>query len=207
MIAELLDQRDLEWADLDRIAVGIGPGTFTGLRVGVATAQALAQANGIALVGVSTLQSLAINALSCRDGVGVGALLAVLDARRGEVFAAAWRPGDLAGALRGDSPRETETTIDALVQPTAAGPDALAELVRRVGPCTLAIGEGAVEFREVLERSGVLVPGDDSELHRVTAINHCRLAQQVTGDAFVDVRPTYLRRPDAEIALDLTGPK
>jgi tRNA threonylcarbamoyladenosine biosynthesis protein TsaB len=203
MIAELLELGGVDWEEVDRLAVGVGPGTFTGLRVGVASARALAQARGIPLVGVPTLQSLAVNALACGDRAGTDAVLAVLDARRGETFVAAWRVSD----LRGTSPGRSQSgrpagAPQALVGATVAGPDALSEIARRVGPSTLAIGEGAVEFREVLEPSGVSVPEDDSELHRVTAINHCRLARQIPDGDLAEVRPAYLRRPDAEIALD-----
>jgi tRNA threonylcarbamoyladenosine biosynthesis protein TsaB len=63
LITEVLSSAELGWDDLDRIAVGLGPGTFTGLRIGIATARGLAQARSIPLVGVSTLQSLALNAV------------------------------------------------------------------------------------------------------------------------------------------------
>jgi tRNA A37 threonylcarbamoyladenosine modification protein TsaB len=76
----------------------------------------------------------------------------------------------------------------------------LAELVAPLGPTTLAIGDGAIAFREVLERSGSFIPEDDSPLHRVTATNHCRLAGRVQGRDPDEVRPDYLRAPDAEIA-------
>ena len=65
------------------------------------------------------------------------------------------------------------------------------------------MGEGAVEFRTVLERSGSarFVPEDGSELHRVSAIDHCRLAMGLPPQTPDDVRPEYLRLPDAELSL------
>jgi tRNA threonylcarbamoyladenosine biosynthesis protein TsaB len=193
LAAGLLDRSRLGWEDIDRIAVGTGPGTFTGLRIGIATARALAQARGVSLVGVSTLQSLAMNALSAPRLGGVDAVLALLDARRGEVFAAGWRLDEL-----GDPE-------SALLPPRALAPEALAELATALRSPVLAIGDGAVEFRAVLERSVAFIPQDDSELHRVTAINHCRLACAIRGGAPAEIRPEYLRLPDAEIARRAAG--
>ncbi len=90
LIVEVMERAGCGWDEVDRIAVGVGPGTFTGLRIGVATARALTRARGIELVGVSTLQSLALGAADEARRQGCQAVLAVLDARRGEVFAAAW---------------------------------------------------------------------------------------------------------------------
>src|ERR1700684_3399861 len=81
MTAQLLAEAGVAWSALDRIAVGVGPGTFTGLRVGIATARGLAQSLSVELVGVSSLSALAREATL--EGGGV---LAVIDARRGEVF-------------------------------------------------------------------------------------------------------------------------
>jgi tRNA threonylcarbamoyladenosine biosynthesis protein TsaB len=187
LVAEVLERGGVDWEAVDRIAVGVGPGTFTGLRIGIASARALSRARGIELVGVSTLQSVACNAAATASRERAEAVLAVLDARRGEAFVAGWPAGGIAAG-------DTE-----LVAPRACDPEALAAVVSKLGRATLAVGEGAVEFRAVLERVGALVPGDESELHRVSAIAHCRLALGMRASSPDQVHPAYLRLPDAEI--------
>jgi tRNA threonylcarbamoyladenosine biosynthesis protein TsaB len=187
LIASVLERGSTAWADVDRIAVGLGPGTFTGLRIGIATARALAQARAIPLVGISTLQSLAFGARA--EAGQFDAIVAVIDARRGEAFAAAWLPESLDQAP--------------LVQPRALAPEALGRITAAAVGRTLAVGEGAIKFREVLVRSGASVPEDASDLHRVNALNHCRLARDRRASAPDEVRPEYLRLPDAEISRNI----
>jgi tRNA threonylcarbamoyladenosine biosynthesis protein TsaB len=193
LIVEAMQRGDTGWDEVDRLAVGVGPGTFTGLRIGVATARALARARTIPLVGISTLESLALGAADGNGDGGQGwtaeTVLAVLDARRGEAFAAAW-PGA----------RTANGAWPALLAPRAWSPQALADASAALGRTRLGIGDGAVEFRQVLERSGTSVPEDDSQLHLVSAINHCRLAGASKPSAGDEVRPEYLREPDAELA-------
>jgi tRNA threonylcarbamoyladenosine biosynthesis protein TsaB len=175
LAGEALDAVGLGWGDLDRIAVGVGPGTFTGLRIGVASARALAQGTGAELAAVSTLEALAWP--SAREGRPV---FAVLDARRGEAFVAAWR---------GPEP---------LVAARAVSPEELAELVAATGEAVLAVGDGAVRFRDRLEAAGADVPDDDAAAHRVGAAGLCALAlaaPAVDRDALV---PDYVRPPDAK---------
>lgn len=190
LIAQLLAQADMSFAELDRIAVGIGPGTFTGLRIGIATARALALARSIPLVGVSTLHALALGAQeTASPRLDTETVTPVLDARRGEVFAAAWSVRALQAAP--------------LLAPRAMRPDALAELLRGQSTgsaTTLAIGDGALAFRSALERSGALVPGEDSKLHLVSAAQHCRLAESLPPRHPDDIHPSYLRAPDAQPA-------
>jgi tRNA threonylcarbamoyladenosine biosynthesis protein TsaB len=95
---------------------------------------------------------------------------------------------------------EVEEFETALLLPRPFAPEMLAELVTPLGPTTLAIGDGAIAFRAVLERSGAFIPEDDSQLHRVTATNHCRLARGLQASIPDEVRPEYLRAPDAEMA-------
>jgi tRNA threonylcarbamoyladenosine biosynthesis protein TsaB len=208
----LLAEGGLAWGDVGRIAVGVGPGTFTGLRIGVATARGLAQSLGVELVGVSSLRALAHAAFrgvaeeAAAGNVAVASdppstsvategrvsrasagLLAVIDARRGEVFAAVYE-GD------------TE-----LIAPAPLSPPELAELRERAdmlagAPTWTAVGDGAVRYRSELELAGVVVPGEDSPLHRVDARAICELG--LDGDpSDGQVLPDYRRRPDAEIAL------
>jgi tRNA threonylcarbamoyladenosine biosynthesis protein TsaB len=161
----LVDELVTDWAAITRIAVGVGPGGFTGLRIGIATARALAQARDLPLAGVSSLAALA--------APNDGPVVAVIDARRGEVFAAS--PGRF--------------------EPVALAPDALAA---GIAPGSLAVGDGAVRFREELERAGATVPADDSPLHRVSALEVCRLGaagEPADRDALL---PDYRREPDAK---------
>lgn len=185
LIEECLERADWGWDQLDRIAVGVGPGTFTGLRIGIATAQALARSRGLPLVGVSSLQALALPALAAQADRGV---LAVLDARRNEAFAAAWAPG----AAPGRDP--------AILDPSVLTPDALQRAGSQLGSDTVAVGDGAIKFAEELKHSGIFVPPEDSGLHRITALAHCRLAAGLPSAEPDAVQPEYLRQPDAEIA-------
>ncbi|MEA2159177.1 MAG: tRNA threonylcarbamoyladenosine biosynthesis protein TsaB [Solirubrobacteraceae bacterium] len=201
LIVELLDEAGWSWADIDRIAVGRGPGTFTGLRIGVSTARALARSLACPLVAVSTLHSLALNVDRAAPDAEPDAVVAVLDARRREAFAAAW---SLEPAAQGPG---QSTLGRQLLAPRALAPKDLAAILPGLGKRPLVLGEGAVEFREILVSAGALTPGDASDAHRVTAVNHCRLAEGAPGATPDEVRPEYLRLPDAEIAHRAAGPR
>jgi tRNA threonylcarbamoyladenosine biosynthesis protein TsaB len=72
---------------------------------------------------------------------------------------------------------------------------------------SVAVGDGAVRFRAVLEQFGVVVPPDDHAVHRISPINHCRLAAALDpARRLQDVQPAYLRIPDAEIRKTPKGP-
>jgi tRNA threonylcarbamoyladenosine biosynthesis protein TsaB len=172
LVEQALAKAGVEWADVDRLAVGVGPGGFTGLRIGIATARALAQANGLPLVPVGSLAALAA-------GAG-GTVAAVLDARRGEVFAGVWESG-----------RE-------LMAPAALAPAELARRLAALGAPVQAVGDGAVRFRPELERAGVDVPADGSSVHRISAAPLCRLGAVGEPAERDRLLPDYRREPDAK---------
>ncbi len=160
------------WEEIERIAVGVGPGGFTGLRIGIATARALGQARGVPLVPVSTLEALAANAEGDRPTV-----LAVIDARRKEVFAAAWQSGRR------------------VFGPEALRPDDLARRTSELRP--LAVGDGALKYRAQLERAGAVVP-TGAGAHRVDGGAICRLGAKASPVALAELLPDYIREPDAK---------
>ncbi len=174
------------WRAIDLIVVGVGPGSFTGLRIGVSTARALAQARALPLVGVGSLGALAaaLGELPAAEG---RSRLAVIDARRGEVFAAL-------------------DTGSGLGEPVVCHP---AELAGSLGSealtGALAAGDGSLRFRSEIEAAGIEVLPDSDPAHRLSARCLCLLgAERAIGDR-EQVRPMYLRRPDAERWLERDG--
>lgn len=172
-VARCLEQAGLGYSDLDLVAVGAGPGAFTGLRIGVATARALARAHGAELRGVSSLAALA---LCIEEPVA----LPLIDARRGELFAALYEDG--------------RQTMEAF----AATPEEVAARVGATRKSPLAAGDGSVRFREVLETAGIRVAAPGSRAHVVRGLSVCRLAATMADTPRESVLPDYLRLPDAK---------
>jgi tRNA threonylcarbamoyladenosine biosynthesis protein TsaB len=178
-VADVMERARVDFGDLEAIAVGVGPGTFTGLRIGITTARALATANGLQLRPVSSLAALAAGIEA--EPENAPSLLPVIDAKRGEVFAAEYARGG-----------------DRRWGPLALRPEELAMRVRAGGAAPLAAGDGSVRFRGVLEAAGISVMPDESRAHVVRALHVCRLAAAVRGVAPQAVLPDYLRAPDAK---------
>jgi tRNA threonylcarbamoyladenosine biosynthesis protein TsaB len=105
MIDLLLSENGQTAADLDLIAVSIGPGSFTGLRIGLSTAKGLAYAASKPVAAVSTLEALAFNVVRAALNADASAVLAILDSRRGECFAGCYtlRAADLETVIRAGS--------------------------------------------------------------------------------------------------------
>ena len=166
---------------IDGIVVGVGPGGFTGLRIGIATALGLGQALGVPVTGASSLEALA---LGVAEAAPEGAIVApVLDARRRELFAAAYRAGP-------------EGRLDELVSPAALAPAELARILAGLDEEVWLGGEGLAAGGDALEGAAMrhLPPGATG--HRIRA---AALAQRVAAGAGLPARPVYARLPDAEV--------
>ncbi|MDQ5895574.1 MAG: tRNA threonylcarbamoyladenosine biosynthesis protein TsaB [Actinomycetota bacterium] len=190
-LLELIDEAVAElggWEAVELISAGIGPGTFTGIRIGVATAAGLAASTGTPVVGVPTLGALA---RSIGEQSGARTVMPLIDARRGQVF----------GGLHDGSGI-------ALEDPFACGPEELVERLNGAalaGPAPLPAGPGAVRFRDELLRAGLETEPAESPVHRLTGRPFCDLgaaADEVGPDT---LKPLYLRIPDAQLWLERDG--
>jgi len=165
------------WPAVEAVAVGLGPGSFTGVRIGLATARGLAASTGLQVRGACTLDALGLGLAGAATRGRTR--LALLDARRGEVFA----------ALYGSAG-------DRLWDPSVLRPDALFERLGELPEKPVAAGSGAVRFRKELVSRGVEVPEVVDPVHRVAAKCICALAEAAGSDGG-GLAPIYLRPPDA----------
>lgn len=182
-LERVLAQAGLGIADVSLLAVAAGPGSFTGIRIGMATAQGLAMARGLRVVPVSTLEALA------RGGANpTRAVAAWMDAHRGEVY----------GALYG--PQGRDVRIPAAVATAQALLDAWREAIGAAGAAF--IGDGAARYRDAIEAAfgerATLLPTPPLAglIGQIAAANPGRA---VGPHALV---PIYVRKPDVELARE-----
>jgi len=171
------------WERIDRIAVGIGPGSFTGLRIGISTARALAQARKLAIAPVGSLAALA-RGIARRDEEEGRAALGVIDARRGEVFAALFDDGEQ------------------VWEPFVAPPQELGNRLRDLDQPCLAAGDGALRFAAELESAGATVATPDDPIHHLAARDVCTAGEAASEAPPDQIQPLYLRPPDAKRWLE-----
>ncbi|MGH9047618.1 MAG: tRNA (adenosine(37)-N6)-threonylcarbamoyltransferase complex dimerization subunit type 1 TsaB [Acidimicrobiales bacterium] len=187
-IAEVLERAGVSLRSLDAIAVDVGPGLFTGLRVGVATAKGLAQGLGVGLLALTSLEILAAGAF---ESGWSGTALAVVDGRRAEVFSAHYGPGQAPGEL-------VELVPGGRHRPERVSIEAMADGDRPV----LACGDGALRYRELFEASSRVhvstTPGypDPAVLARLAAT---RIEAGAALVGATELEPRYLRDADARI--------
>jgi tRNA threonylcarbamoyladenosine biosynthesis protein TsaB len=190
VIDRLLDQTGLRMTHLDGLACSIGPGSFTGIRVGLATCLGLRAATGLSLALVPTLEAMAWNA-----GVTTLAICPVLTSRREELYWAIFRLTD-------------GMVVDRILSERAGTPQALAQSLTEP---TLVFGEGwssmEPEIRAALPDPRVLSVGS-KQMAKPTAVNVALLGMQrlqrgeIAGD---HVAPLYVQRAEAELKYEESG--
>jgi tRNA threonylcarbamoyladenosine biosynthesis protein TsaB len=184
----LLDTHSCSLADVDLFAVASGPGSFTGLRIGIATMQGLALANHKPLAGISALDAIyeAVSAQlsgpSLRDAVAIW-----MDAQRGQVFSAVYENHDVVETPLVDTPAEV-----------------LARWVRQHTQPTVFAGDGAIAYRDAIvsAQPGTHIVDPLPPLApsiAMLAAAELRRHGPLSPDA---IRPVYIRRSDAELARD-----
>ncbi len=173
---QLLARLGLAASDLDLIICSLGPGSFTGIRIGLATALGIAGARGTPLVGVSTL-----DAIAEPWHWHTGEVYPVIDARKGRIYTAAFSGGKRQSEYLDLTPAALAECIASADAPLMAGPDA--EKVK------LLLGKGA---RDV-PCAAFLDPGAYLRLGKTK--------YEMEGADPLPLRPLYLRKSEAEIAL------
>jgi N6-L-threonylcarbamoyladenine synthase len=185
-IEEVLGSGGHGLEDVELVVFGRGPGSFTGLRIGLATAKGLALARGVPIVGLSSLEGLALSA-------GVDGLVAtVVDARRSEIFAAVYEVVK----------RDGRPTARPVVAEQVLRPSDFSELIADAalaGELYLA-GDGVARYPDELATHGTPLPERAAapSARRMAAAGLERFLSQGADDP-VTVEPVYLREPDARL--------
>ena len=186
-VEELLRWTELSRSALTGVAVGLGPGLFTGMRVGIATAKTLAQVLGIPVLGLASLDLVAFSYRHSRR-----LICSTIDARRKELFYAFFRP------VPGGVTREGEFEVGSA--------DALAAELQARNEDVLLVGNGALVYRRQLQEAGSQVEIAEGANAFPSAVSLVELAvprfQREEFDRVYDLQPVYVRKSDAEIAWD-----
>lgn len=185
MLDSALKCASLKVEDLDLIAVNKGPGSFTGIRIGVATAKGLADTKNIKTVGISTLESMAYN-LKMNDCIAV----AVMDARCDQVYTAFFRISN--------------GSVSRLIDDCAVAISELKEMLKKYGETLILVGDGADICYKALhtEIPNILIASETNKYQNATGV--CLAAEDKNSDEYISSKeliPEYLRLPQAEREL------
>jgi tRNA threonylcarbamoyladenosine biosynthesis protein TsaB len=173
MAQRLLDDLGMKVEELELVVCTIGPGSFTGIRIGISTALGIAQGRGVPVAGVPTLDAMARPWAS-----SLGDIFPVIDARRGNIYTACFRGGERRGDYRDVSPSELASLLAAARAPVLVGPDA-PQIAALLGEAGAGAGlSDVVDPRTVLELGMEIV--------------------RTRGAEAAAPRPLYLRKSEAE---------
>lgn len=208
-LIDLLARLGRRLEEIDVFAVAAGPGSFTGLRIGIATIQGLAFAAKRPVVAVSALEALAAAAAAVTSGLQAASLVAAwIDAQRGEVFSAIYRVTEPPpGVPVAEGQAWPPMGLEQVEEPAVAGPEATLERWRRARALDsiLFAGDGALAYRAAIRAA----LGADARIVEPTpwlapAIAAIATDRASRGETIGPhaIRPIYVRRPDAELSRD-----
>jgi tRNA threonylcarbamoyladenosine biosynthesis protein TsaB len=194
-----LAQLGVAWSSIDVFAVCSGPGSFTGLRIGIATMQGLALVTGARLIGVSALDALA--QLATRGAIPGAVVAPWVDAQRGEVFSALYRVTD--------APIFTAERLVPLEPPAVATPSVTFDLWagHRLRDA-MFIGDGALRYMSLIEsRTSGRHVAEPTPLAGAIGLLAEDMATRGAAGSPAAIQPLYVRRPDAELHREHSQPR
>jgi len=186
----LLSELGMVKSDLSGVAVSLGPGSFTSLRVGISTAKGICYSLGIPLVGVSSLKALAMNLPFASYNI-----CPVIDARKGEVFASLFR------SHNGE--------LERIMEDIVISPEGLVEIIK---DNTIFVGDGALLYKDYLEDnlgSGIMFSPINTNFPRASNLALSEIGKfkedrdnKYIYDEIMNLAPHYLRKSEAEISKE-----
>jgi len=187
LMEQIFELLEIKAEDLDGVAVAVGPGSFTGLRIGITTAKMLGRIFSIPVKGISTLEILAAGA----EG---DYILPLLDARRKRVYYSFYQKNE----------KQNEFFLKEINKSASAGIDELPAILSQYKNKEITIiGEKTAAVQEVLDQKGFLVKQGAAERNFTRAAVLARLGQDYINsgreDDIYQLKPTYLKKPQAEI--------
>lgn len=192
-IQQIMSMAEVSWDSLDGVAVSLGPGSFTGLRIGMAAAKGIAFAAGVPIYGIPSPHALAAQCTG-----GGKQVCCVLDARKGQVYAAMYKPGEYqpSGAM-GEGTVHPETGIAVLT------PD---ELLEAITEPTLLVGPGIAPYHDVFAAHRLLEIVPQAQVQpRAAMIGFLAARKIMEGEDVPELphcpQPLYVRASEAEINL------
>ncbi|MDE4542504.1 tRNA (adenosine(37)-N6)-threonylcarbamoyltransferase complex dimerization subunit type 1 TsaB [Thermoanaerobacterium sp. R66] len=179
MMDELLKMAEVKKEEITHIAVCEGPGSFTGLRIGAATAKGLAQSLDVPIVGVSSLDALAYNV-----GEYNGIICPIIDALRGNVYTAFYKGGSELSRLKDVSLEEVEVVLD---------------IAKVYGEEVLFVGDGTIAYKDTLKSAlpDAIFASPINNISRASSVGMMALKKISKGEicTYLDFKPYYIRKP------------
>lgn len=188
MLETLFQLANMKVDDVDLLAVCIGPGSFTGIRIAMATVKALGHVRNLPIVGVNSLESLAYNLYNCQ-----ARLVPILDAQTSQVYSAIYENIDGGPRLVRDI-----RVVDI---------DDLIEEVRGLDGHTIFLGEGLNKYKDKLRDLGpnISLASNNTNVSRAASVCACALYKYTMGQDIhtcYDILPMYIRKSQAEVQYE-----